>query len=258
MELQASGLRAVVTAGAAGIGRAIAETLIAAGAKVYVCDVSAKALASFSEANPAAVTSQADVSNLAQVDRLFENVARAFGGLDLLVNNAGIAGPTGHVEEVEPADWDRTLAVNINGQFYCTRKAVPLLKQAGGGSIVNISSAAGKFGFPLRTPYAASKWAIIGFTQSLAIELGPSNIRVNAILPGVVEGERIDRVIEAKAASLDITEDEMRKRMLDNVSMKCMVSAQDIANMVLFLISPAGQRISGQPLSVDGHLTCLS
>jgi NAD(P)-dependent dehydrogenase (short-subunit alcohol dehydrogenase family) len=258
MELQAKGLRAVVTAGAAGIGRAIAETLLVAGARVHVCDVSAAALDTFATANPGAGASQADVSNPAQVDRLFESAARAFGGLDLLVNNAGIAGPTGRVEDLEPADWDRTLAVNINGQFYCTRRAAPLLKQAGGGSIVNISSAAGRFGFPLRTPYAASKWAIVGFTQSLAIELGPSNIRVNAILPGVVEGERIDRVIEAKAAALDVTEDEMRARMLSNVSLKCMVSAQDIANMVLFLVSSAGRRISGQSLSVDGHLTCLS
>lgn len=150
------------------------------------------------------------------------------------------------------------MAVNVNGQFYCARRAVPLLKAAGGGSIVNLSSAAGKFGFPLRTPYAASKWAIIGFTQSLAIELGPSNIRVNAILPGVVEGERIERVIEAKARMLNISTEEMRERMLRHVSLRRMVNAQDIANMILFLVSPAGASVSGQSLSVDGHLECLS
>ena len=258
MELQARGLRAVVTAGAAGIGRAIAEALLANGAKVHVCDVSAEALDAFARANPSAGVSRADVSDRAQVDAFFDAAAQRLGGLDLLVNNAGIAGPTGRVEDISPADWDRTLAININGHFYCTRRAAPLLKQTGGGSIVNISSAAGKFGFPLRTPYAASKWAIIGFTQSLAIELGQSKIRVNAILPGVVEGDRIDRVIDAKAAALGIARDEMRERMLSHVSLRCMVSARDIANMVLFLISPAGERISGQSLSVDGHLECLS
>ena len=126
----------------------------------------------------------------AEVAGLFDDALQALGGLDCLVNNAGIAGPTGRVEDLDPDEWDRCLAVDITGQFNCTRLAVPHLKQSRNGSIVNLSSAAGKFGFPLRTPYAAAKWAVIGFTKSLAMELGEFGIRANAILPGVVAGER--------------------------------------------------------------------
>src|SRR5690606_36361061 len=130
---------------------------------------------------------------------LFEAAAGSLGGLDVLVNNAGVAGPTLPVEKISDEDWRRTQAVNLDGQFFCVRRAVPLLREAGGGSIVNLSSAAGRFGFPLRTPYSASKWAVVGFSRSLAMELGPDGIRVNALCPGAVQGERIDRVIAAKA-----------------------------------------------------------
>ena len=257
MDISAQGLRAVVTAGAAGIGRAIAEALLANGARVQICDVADDALHEFGMATPGAGAARADVAEAAQVDRFFDSAAQRLGGLDLLVNNAGIAGPTGAVETIAPGDWDRTLAVNINGQFYCARRAVPLLKAAGGGSIVNISSVAGRLGFALRAPYAASKWAVIGFTESLAIELGPANIRVNAILPGVVEGERIERVIKAKAEALGVGMEEMRQRLLSHVSLRRTVSAKDIAAMVLFLVSPAGRNISGQAISVDGNVECL-
>ena len=130
---------------------------------------------------------------------LFADVRKRLGGLDVLVNNAGIAGPTGKVEEIAVEDWERCIAVDLNGMFYCTRLAMPMLKAAGGGCIINLSSAAGRLGFPLRTPYAAAKWGVVGFTKSLSMEAGTDNIRVNAIQPGVVEGERIDRVIDAKA-----------------------------------------------------------
>lgn len=258
MDISAQGLRAVVTAGAGGIGRAIAEALLANGARVQICDISDDALHAFGKVHPGAGAARVDVADPAQVERFFEAAAQRLGGLDLLVNNAGIAGPTGAVETIAPGDWDRTMAVNINGQFYCARRAVPLLKAAGGGSIVNISSVAGRLGFALRTPYAASKWAVIGFTQSLAIELGPANIRVNAILPGVVEGDRIERVIKAKAEALGIGTKEMRERMLSQVSMRRTVSAGDIAAMVLFLVSAAGRNISGQALSVDGNVERLT
>ena len=169
----------------------------------------------------------------------------------------GAPGPTGPVEELSLADWQRTLAVNLDGQFLCARRAVPLLKAAGGGLIVNLSSAAGVFGFPLRTPYSASKWGVVGFTKSLAMELGPDKIRVNAICPGVVEGERIERVIAAKAEALGITHEEMRERLLANVSLRTSVTADDIAAMILYLASDAGARISGQALSVDGGVEAL-
>lgn len=257
MDLLCKGQRVLVTAAAAGIGRVIAATLAENGARVHICDVDAVRIAECQRALPAVSATLADISVAGQVDQLFGEAAQQLGGLDILVNNAGIAGPTGPVEEISLADWERTMAVNINGQFLCTRRAVPLLKQAGGGLIVNLSSAAGLFGFPNRTPYAASKWAVIGFTKSLAMELGAQGIRVNAICPGIVEGERQDRVIAAKAKAEERTVDEVRALITRQNSLRTFVQAQDIANMILFLCSPAGVKISGQALSVDGHTETL-
>jgi len=247
METSANGLRVLVTAGGAGIGRVIARTFADHGARVHVCDVDETALR---QANlPYTV---ADVAKLPDVDRLFSDVERKLGGLDVLVNNAGIAGPTARVEDIRPEDWDRCIAVDLNGMFYCTRKAMPMIKAAGGGSIINLSSAAGRLAFPMRTPYSAAKWAVVGFTQSLAAEAGPEKVRVNCIQPGVVEGERIERVIEAKAKGLGVDKEEVRRRLLEGVSMHTTVTAQDIANMALFLASDAGKHVSGQALSVCG------
>jgi NAD(P)-dependent dehydrogenase (short-subunit alcohol dehydrogenase family) len=254
MNVSAQGLRVLVTAGAAGIGRAIARTFLEHGARVHICDVDSAALAAAKETMPAATQTVADVASLADVDRLFADVVRTLGGLDVLVNNAGIAGPTGRVEDIAPADWDRCIAVDLNGMFYCTRRGMPLIKQAGGGSIINLSSVAGRLGFPMRTPYAAAKWAVVGFTKSLAIEAGPDKVRVNCIQPGNVEGERIDRVIDAKAKALGITPDAMRNRLLDTVSLRTFVSPQDIANTALFLATDAGKHITGQALSVCGDV----
>jgi NAD(P)-dependent dehydrogenase (short-subunit alcohol dehydrogenase family) len=194
-----AGLRVLVTAGAGGIGLEIVRAFVREGARVHVCDVDDAALDALGRESPAVTRSRTDVSDRAAVARLFDDALQALGGLDCLVNNAGIAGPTGRVEEISPDDWDRTLAINITGHFNCTRLAVPLLKESRNGSIVNLSSAAGKFGFPLRSPYSASKWGVIGVTKTWAMELGEFGIRVNAILPGVVEGERIRRVFGAKA-----------------------------------------------------------
>lgn len=250
-------LRALVTAGAAGIGLAIAKRLRAAGAKVHICDVSDAALSQALSASPGVTGTLADVGSEADVDRLFAEVRAQLGGLDLLVNNAGIAGPTSPVEETSLADWRRTLDVNLTGAFLCTRRAVPLLKATGGGAIVNISSVAGRLGFPHRTPYSASKWGLIGLTETWAMELGPAGIRVNAILPGIVTGERQDRVIEARAKLEGIEPDEVRRQRLQSVSLRSMVTADDIAESVLFLASPAGRMISGQSLSVCGNIETL-
>jgi NAD(P)-dependent dehydrogenase (short-subunit alcohol dehydrogenase family) len=192
------------------------------------------------------------VANVADVERLFDDAKRTLGGLDVLVNNAGIAGPTAKVEDISIEDWDRCIAIDVNGMFYCTRKAMPLLKAAGGGSIINLSSIAGRLGFALRTPYAAAKWAVVGFTESLAAEAGAQGVRVNCIQPGVVAGDRVERVIDAKAKGLGISNDEMRARLLASVSLQTMVSAQDMANTALFLATDAGKRISGQAISVCG------
>ena len=249
MDVSAKGLRVLVTAGGAGIGRAIAQTFFEHGARVHVCDVDEKAL---SEVEKSITRTKADVSSLADVDRLFEEVKKNLGGLDVLVNNAGIAGPTAKVEDIRPEDWDRCIAVDLNGMFYCTRKAMPMIKSAGGGSIINLSSAAGRLAFPMRTPYSAAKFAVVGFTESLAAEAGPDNVRVNCIQPGVVEGERIDRVIAAKAERLGASFDDVKAKMLEGVSMHTTVSAQDIANTALFLATEGGKHISGQAISVCG------
>jgi len=249
METSAKGLRVLVTAGAAGIGRVIAQTFLDHGARVHVCDVDERALSQV----PKSITwTKADVADAAQVEKLFEDVKRTLGGLDVLVNNAGVAGPTAKVEDIDPKDWDRTIAVDVNGMFYCTRKGMPMIKAAGGGSIINLSSAAGRLAFPMRTPYSFAKFGVVGFTESLAAEAGPDKVRVNCIQPGLVEGERIDRVISAKAKGLGISFEETKKKMLEGVSMHTTVTAQDIANTALFLATDGGKHISGQAISVCG------
>ncbi|HJT60860.1 MAG TPA: SDR family oxidoreductase [Burkholderiales bacterium] len=252
MEFSAKGLRVLITAGAGGIGRVMARTFSEHGAKVHICDVDEKALASTKKQLPAVSQTLADVARLEDVEHLFAEVKKFLGGLDVLINNAGIAGPTAKVEDIRPEDWERCIAVDLNGMFYCTRKAMPLIKAAGGGSIINLSSAAGRLAFPMRTPYSAAKWAVVGFTESLAAEAGPDKVRVNCIQPGIVEGERIDRVIEAKAKGLKLSQEEVRKRMLAGVSLETTVTAQDIANMALYLATAPGRHISGQAISVCG------
>src|SRR3954465_15017127 len=234
MNLAATGLRVLVTAAGAGIGRVIAQTFVDNGARVHVCDLEDKALGAL----PEKITrTRADVANLADVERLFADAARQLGGLDVLVNNAGIAGPTAKVEDIRPEDWDRCIAVDLSGMFYCTRKAMPLIKAAGGGSIVNLSSAAGLHGFPQRSPYCAAKWGVVGFTKSLAVEAGPDKVRVNCICPGIVEGERIERVVEAKAKSLGVSREAFLEDFLATTSMRSTVSAQEIADMAFYLAS---------------------
>jgi NAD(P)-dependent dehydrogenase (short-subunit alcohol dehydrogenase family) len=206
---------------------------------------------------PGVSSSLADVSSEADVDRLFDDVRARLGGLDVLVNNAGIAGPTGRIEDLSLEDWRRTLDVDLTGQFLCARRAVPMLKEAGGGAIINMSSAAGRFGYAFRTPYAAAKWGVIGLTQSLAKELGPSNIRVNAILPGVIKGPRMEKVIRDRAQATGVTFEAMEKQYLDRISLRRMTGPEDVAAMVVFLVSEAGRNISGQSLGVDGNVESL-
>lgn len=246
------GNRVIITAAATGIGRVTAESFLAAGAKVHICDVDEAGLAAFKGKHPTLGTTVADVSDPAQVDRLFDEALKHLGGLDVMVNNAGIAGPTGNIEAIKPEDWRRTLEVNLDGTYLCCRRAVPEIKKNSAGAIVNLSSAAGVFPFARRTPYASAKWAIVGLTKSLALELGPFNIRVNCICPGPVEGDRIERVIKAEAKASGRSENLVRSDMVKYTSLKTFVTQQDIAGMILFLCGPAGARISGQALSVDG------
>jgi len=257
MELGMTGLRVLVTAGAGGIGREVARAFVAEGARVHVCDIDATALQMLSQSDPLISQSRADVADRTDVERLFHDSVATLGGLDVLVNNAGIAGPTARLEDIDPADWDRCLAVNITGQFNCARLAVPYLRQSRNASLVNMSSAAGRLGFPLRCPYSAAKWAVVGFTKSLAIELGRDGIRVNAILPGIVEGERIHRVFENKARARGISIEEMQREALSFVSLRAMVTPGQLADAILFICSERGRTISGQAISICGDTLML-
>ena len=257
MDLSLNSARILVTAGASGIGRSIVHAFLREGARVHTCDIDATALAELKQELPQVTVTRADVADRQDVGRLFDEATAALGGLDILVNNAGIAGPTGKVEEIKPEDWDRCLAINITGQFNCARLAVPHLKQSRNGAIINISSSAGRLGFAMRTPYAASKWAVIGLTKSLSMELGPSGIRVNAILPGLVEGPRINRVFQAKAHARAVPFETVRDEALSVVSMHTTVTPEQIADAIVFLCSERGRTISGQGLAICGDLQML-
>ncbi|MFZ9629383.1 MAG: SDR family oxidoreductase [Ilumatobacteraceae bacterium] len=246
-EQRLGGLRALVTGGGQGIGAAITACLRRDGATVLVTD-----------ANPATDPDVvADVSSTADVDRLFVAVRERLGGLDLLVNNVGIAGPTAAVQDMDPDAFDECVRIDLGSMFRCTRLAVPLLRERK-GSIVNISSTAGLYGFPLRSPYAAAKWGVIGLTKTWAMELGPEGIRVNAICPGSVSGPRMDGVIEREAAARGVEPQVIRDLYTGQVSMRSFIDASDIGETVAWLASPAARFVSGQALSVDGHTETLA
>lgn len=255
-----TGLRVLVTGGGSGIGLAIAQAFIEAGARVHVCDASQEALVALREdpSNAAITSTLADVADQHAVARVFGDVETELGGLDVLVNNAGIAGPTGGVDEIDVAAWEQTVAINLNAQFYFSRRAVPLLRASPhGGAIIALSSVAGRLGYAYRTPYSATKWAVIGLTKSLAIELGPSGVRVNAIQPGIVRGPRMQRVIAARAEQLGVSYDEMEAKYLEKISLRRMTTMEEVAATALFLCSPAGKGISGQAISVCGNVEVL-
>jgi NAD(P)-dependent dehydrogenase (short-subunit alcohol dehydrogenase family) len=257
MDLDLRDLRVLVTAGASGIGLATARAFAKEGARVHVCDIDTAALEALVKSDPALTHSVCDVADPAAVARLFETAEATLGGLDALVNNAGIAGPTAPCEHVALDDWERTLAVNLTGQFLCAKRAIPLLKSSRNASIANLSSAAGRFGFPNRTPYAATKWGVIGFTKSLSIELGPLGIRVNAICPGAVAGPRIDSVLAQKARLRGVAPEALREEALARTSLRRMIEAEDIANAIVFLASKVGANISGHALPVDADVQSL-
>ncbi len=248
----------LISGAASGIGRSIAEAFIAEGAQIHICDTSAGAIAEFLEANPNTSATLADVSNSGDVDKVFTEFEERYGQLNILINNAGISGPSAAVEDVATEDWDHCIAVNLSGAFYMTNRAVPLLKQAGGGSIINMSSSAGLFGTPLRSPYAASKWGLIGLTKTWAMELGPHNIRVNAVCPGCVSGPRIDGVIERDAEERGVSPEEIRDVYERQSSMRTFVLPEEISDTVLFLASEKAGKVSGQAMSVDGHTETLA
>lgn len=248
------GLRVLVTAGASGIGAKITAGFVEASGKVHISDVDAAAVEA---AIGGAVTGTvADAGNEDDTRRLFDEAREALGGIDVIVANAGVAGPTATVGEISAQDWDQTLDVNLRGAYLAARFGTPDLI-ANQGAFIAMSSAAGRLGFAYRTPYAAAKWGIVGFVKSLAAELGPQGVRANAIQPGIVEGPRIDRVISARAEELGISFEEMKEQNLAKVSLRRMVSPEDIAAACLFLCAPGGSNISGQAISVCGNVEAL-
>ncbi len=251
------GQRALVTGGAQGIGLAITQALVAHGARLHICGTNAASLKDAQQSMAGISTSIADITRESEVAAMFAQIEQQMGGLDILVNNAGIAGPTAAIEDITLDDWNRCLDVNLTGTFLCTRGAVPGMKQRRHGSIVNIGSVASRLAFPRRSPYSATKYGVIGLTETWATELGPHQIRVNAVLPGSVEGPRQDRVLSASAEAAGVSMEEMRQRVLQRVSLRSMVSAGDIAAAVVFLCSGAGASITGQSLSVDGNVETL-
>jgi NAD(P)-dependent dehydrogenase (short-subunit alcohol dehydrogenase family) len=252
-----SGLRVLITGGASGIGATIALAFAETGAKVHVCDVDRAAVAEIGRYGPAITATQADVVNAAEIEAVFDAQKRLFGGLDVLVNNAGISGPTDGIDSIVESEWMRTVDVNLNAQYRFAHLAVPLLKESAQGHILCMSSVAGRLGYAWRTPYATTKWAILGLVKSLAAELGPSGVRVNALLPGFVEGERMDTVIRARAQQVQIDESSMREQYLGKISLRRMVTAEDVAAAALFLCSPAARNITGQTISIDGNVESL-
>jgi len=246
----------IISAAADGIGWTLAKSCLEKGYSVYISDINQKRIDEINEhplINNKIFIENVDANNPDSVEKYFDAIKEKTSTLDALINNVGIAGPTGPMESLSLADWKNTIDVNINSHFYFTKYAIPLLKANQGGSIINISSTAGLFGFPLRTPYAASKWAVIGMTKSLAMELGDFNVRVNAICPGSVAGDRMERVIEAKAKSIGVSEQELQQDYESMVSLNTFVDKEDIASMALFLISNEAKRISGQVMTVDGN-----
>jgi NAD(P)-dependent dehydrogenase (short-subunit alcohol dehydrogenase family) len=252
-DLNVRNLSVIVTAGAGGAGRVIASSFADAGARVLTCDVDGRAVTEFAAQRPDIAVLEGDVGEEATVERVFIEAERRHGPVDVLVNNVGIAGPTAAVEDITSADWARSLQANLTSHFLCARRAVPAMKARRSGLIVNISSGSAKTGLPLRLPYVVTKGAVLHLTSNLARELGPHGIRVNAILPGAIRGERIQRVIAAKAEALGVAAADYERDLLRYVSMRTMVEPADIAAMIMFLASPAGCRVSGQLIGVDGN-----
>jgi NAD(P)-dependent dehydrogenase (short-subunit alcohol dehydrogenase family) len=243
--------RVLVTAGANGIGLAIAKAFAADGARVHIADINADAVAAVTAEFDGITGTVGDVSSDADVTTLMAEVRKSLGGLDVLVNNAGIAGPTARVEEYDPKAWAAVVNVNLNGTFNVTRQAVPMLKESGGGSIITMSSLAGRFGYPNRIAYSTTKWGLVGFAKTLAMELGPFSITSNTIHPGAVEGPRIMGVFEGRAAVSGRTVQEEIDGAMANQSVKKFINPDDIAELAKFLAGPHARTISGQMFPID-------
>ncbi|MDG1857803.1 MAG: SDR family oxidoreductase [Emcibacteraceae bacterium] len=251
--------RVIISAGGNGIGAVMAKMFSAAGAKVAIFDLDDSNFENMLKKGHVAFADKADASSFDQTETFFKNAVDYIDGVDVLINNAGIAGPNALLENIIPDEWDKTITVDLNSAFYCSKLAIPYIKKNNdGGSIINIASSASFFGFPLRSPYTAAKWGLIGLTKTMAMELGNQQIRVNAICPGSVAGKRIDTVMQKEAETRGLSFEDVKASYTKQVSLKTFVEAEDIGNMALFLASPMGSKISGQVLGVDGHTETLT
>ncbi len=258
MLLSLKNKKIIISAGASGIGWSTARVCLSKGATVYLCDINNKSLNKIKKhhlTNKRLFSYECDASDENEVSDFFNLVNKKTKKIDALINNVGIAGPTGTIDKLSSDDLEKTLKVNVISHFYFSKLAIPMLKKNKGGSIINISSGAGIMGFPLRSPYAASKWAVIGLTKTLAMELGKFKIRVNAICPGTIKGDRMVRVIRDKSKYLKVSKKKIEKEFVSMASMNCWIYEEDIGKMCSFLISSDGERISGQAISVDGNAT---
>ena len=250
----------IISAGASGIGLGTAKVCLSRGAIVYLCDLNEKYITKLKKhplKNKRLFAYVCDASNEYDVSNFFFEIKKKTKKIDALINNVGVAGPTGNLEKLESDDWEKTLKINVISHFYFNKIAIPMLKKNKGGSIINLSSGAGIMGFPLRSPYAASKWAVVGVTKTLAMELGKYKIRVNAICPGTIKGDRMVRVIRDKSKFTKISKSKIEKEFISMASMNCWISEEDIGKMCSFLISEDSARISGQIIGVDGNATRL-
>ena len=256
MPLSLKSKKIIISAGASGIGWSTAKICLSRGATVFICDIENKYLKKVQKHplnKKKLFVYECDASNENQVSELFKKINKKTKKIDALINNVGIAGPTGSFEKLKSQDWERTIQVDVNSHFYFTKKAIPFIKKSKNGSIINISSTAGILGFPLRSPYAASKWAIIGITKTMAMELGKFNIRVNAVCPGSIKGARMKRVIKDKAKFTKVSSKIIEKDFISMSSMKKWILEEDIGKMCSFLISDDSSKVSGQVISVDGN-----
>ncbi|RKF16088.1 SDR family oxidoreductase [Roseovarius spongiae] len=245
--------RVLITGGASGIGLGLARRFAAEGDRVALCDADADAVARMGDALRGAIAAVADVTDEAQMAAFLDRVESEWGGVDVVCANAGTGGPAGRIEDLDYADWQACIGVNLNGAFLTCRWAARLMRAQESGCIILTSSTSGQWGHPYRSPYASAKWGLVGLTKTLAMELGPAGVRVNAVCPGAVEGERMDRVVAMEAAASGRPEADVREQYVRGVSMRTWVTVDDLADTFLFLASPAASKMSGQIIAVDGH-----
>jgi NAD(P)-dependent dehydrogenase (short-subunit alcohol dehydrogenase family) len=244
--------RVVVTAGGGGIGLIIAQAFVAAGDRVHVCDVNADAVERVTRDNPAITGTVCDIADRTAVERFVADAVDSLGGIDVLVNNAGIAGPTTSVEDLDPDEWDTVLAVNLTGPFNVTRLAIPHLRKSDAGVVIMMSSVGGRFGYANRSTYATTKRALIALAETLALELGDDGIRVNTIAPGAVAGPRMDGVLRARATATGRDLNDVLTDALGIQSIKRFADPQDVAALAVFLAGEHARTITGQTFAIDG------